>query len=424
MKRFACILLLIAASCYRSGVEDPLVAIQIQDRNGLTETVSSPDRLATYGAIDFLSSQPYKKILRVYKQNGKSHSKITTYHPNGHVWQYLEAEELRAHGAYREWHPNGQLKLEAKVIGGTADVTAGTQWDWLFDGISQVWDDQGRLLATIPYRQGILEGKSVYYYPSNQIEKELTYRANLQEGESAEYYRSGKLRSKTSYQQGEKQGLSLGYFEDGQSTWIEEFREGLLLQGAYYDPKGKQLAEVVDGMGFQAILTGDVLTELVQIFQGMAEGGVKQFAPNGEVQGTYHIKNGMKHGEETAYYLSHEQSNKKTDLLLKLSMNWDRNAIQGPVKTWYNNGQLQSQRDYARNKRNGASLAWYREGSLMMIEEYEDDRLIKGQYYKKNGQDPVSTIFNGNGIATLYDENGIFIRKITYAKSDPVDPEN
>ena len=41
---------------------------------------------------------------------------------------------MRASGIYREWFPTGQLKIEAYVIGGSADVGVGAQSDWLFDG--------------------------------------------------------------------------------------------------------------------------------------------------------------------------------------------------------------------------------------------------------------------------------------------------
>jgi hypothetical protein len=58
------------------------------------------------------------------------------------------------------------------------------------------------------------------------------------------------------------------------------------------------------------------------------------------------------------------------------------------------------------------------------MEEYEEDRLVGGQYFKKNQKEPISVIFNGNGTATLYDEQGIFLRKIQYVKSKPVDPES
>ena len=163
--------LLSTTACYHSAPQEQIMAIQIQDRNGLTETINASDRLEVYQNVDFLASQPYKKVLRIYRKEGKNHSKISTYHPNGMPWQYLEAQEMRAYGAYREWFQNGQLKIEATVIGGTADVVLGAQQDWLFEGLSQVWDEKGNLTAQIPYAKGALEGTSLYFYPDGKNKK-------------------------------------------------------------------------------------------------------------------------------------------------------------------------------------------------------------------------------------------------------------
>lgn len=424
MKRFAFIFCCLVAGCYHLEREDSLVAIQIQDRNGLTETLRTPDRLEMYENVDFFSAQPYKKILRVFKKEGKSHSKITTYHPNGVIWQYLEAEELRAHGAYKEWYPNGQLKIEARVIGGTADVVPGSQHDWLFDGTSRVWDEQGHLIADIPYRQGTLDGKSTYFYPSGQIEKEFPYLQNKLDGEALEYHPNGALKAKTSYRKGNKEGLSVGHFENGKLAWSEEYAEDLLVKGSYFDRNGNPISEVVDGLGFRALFESATLSYLIQIRQGNPEGKVQKFTPEGELLSSYHMKHGKKYGEEIEYFLSFQRTDGKTDLLPKLSVQWDDDAIHGIAKTWYPNGQLQSHREFCRNKKTGPALSWYCDGSLMLLEEYEENRLVKGQYYRKNGRDPVSSVIQGNGIAMLYDEQGIFLRKITYAKGEPVEPEN
>ena len=419
-------ILLITTGCNRTEINDSIVAIQIQDRNGLTETISTPERLENYNQIDFMTAQPYKKILRIYRNKGKSHSKITTYHPNGGIWQYLEAEELRAHGAYKEWFANGHQRIEARVIGGTADVAQGAQSDWLFHGISRVWDEQGRLVAELPYNQGVLDGISLYYFPTGTIEKELPYQNHILEGTSIEYYPNGEIRAKTSYKQGNKEGLSAGYFQNRQIAWEEEYRDNLILKGSYYNTKGELLSKVDEGSGFRALFDGDTLSYLIQIQQGFAEGGVKQFTNKGDLQAIYYIKNGKKYGTETIYYLPQERGDhsSKTALQPKLSINWEDNCVHGSVKTWYNNGQLQSQRDFCRNKKMGPSLSWYRDGSLMLVEEYDEDKLLKGQYYKKNGLDSISSVINGSGIATLYDENGVFLRKVSYIKGDSVDPND
>ena len=418
MKYLFSLLLLVFFSCSRHEAPESVVAIQIQDRNNLTETISSKERLESYANTDFLRSQPYKKVLRIYRTDGKSHSKITTYHPNGLVWQYLEAEELRANGAYVEWHPNGEKKIEATVIGGTADVSQGAQQDWLFDGVSKVWNEQGCLIAKIPYAKGVLEGKSISYYPTGRIEKELPYHSHMLDGTAIEYYESGTLRSKTNYKSGQKDGPSFGYFQNGQIAREEKYREDLLLNASYYNGKGELLSSVEDGMGFRAIFDGETLSYLVQIQQGFAQGGVKCFTPKGDLLSTYHIKNGKKTGTEITYYSPNEAEGNLT----KLSVDWVEGTIHGSVKTWYKNGQMESQREYCRNKKMGPSLAWYKNGSLMLVEEYEEDKLLKGQYYKKNALDAVSSVINGSGVAHLYDEDGIFLKKITYQKGEPVAP--
>ena len=62
----------VAGCAYRAqDYEFPLASIQIQDRNGLTETISTPERLEPYRELDYLASQPYRKIIRIFKQNGK-----------------------------------------------------------------------------------------------------------------------------------------------------------------------------------------------------------------------------------------------------------------------------------------------------------------------------------------------------------------
>ena len=72
------------------------------------------------------------------------------------------------------------------------------------------------------------------------------------------------------------------------------------------------------------------------------------------------------------------------------------------------------------NKRNGHSSAWFRDGSLMLIEEYHQDRLLKGEYYSKGEKHPITTIDEGKGTATLFDAEGAFVRWVDYLNGKPV----
>jgi antitoxin component YwqK of YwqJK toxin-antitoxin module len=408
---------LAAAGCQTTPIveDEQFVSIQIQDRNGLTETISAPERLAAFAATDFFAAQPYKKVVRLYKHLGKTDIKISTYHPNGQIAQYLEGTDMRAYGAYREWHPNGQQKIEAFVIGGSADLSAGAAHDWLFDGISSVWDDAGQLVASIPYAKGVLAGESRYYYSSGALHKALPYDKNLLEGDAVEYYEQGSLRSKTAYSQGLQEGLTLGFWEEGSPAWIAEYERGLLKKGVYYNRSGEIIGEVEGGRGFQALAVENGTMCLVEIQRGIPEGAVQLFDEEGGFISTHFIKNGQKNGEEEIYYPHQIQK--------KVSIPWQNGLIHGTARSWYPSGQLESEREWVKNKKSGASYAWYPDGSLMLLEEYEDDRLVKGQYFKKKGGELVSQVVRGNGIATLFDADGAMVKKVFYHKGKPAEHE-
>jgi antitoxin component YwqK of YwqJK toxin-antitoxin module len=417
MKKLA-LLLLILASCHRPESEGPLiVSIQIQDRNGLTETISAPERLENFQTLDFLASQPYKKILRVFKQKGKHTAKITTYHSNGQIWKYLEAQDMRAFGTYKEWHPNGRLKIEATVIGGSADVSDSSEQDWLFDGIATSYDSQGKLLATIPYEKGVLHGTSLYFYPSGQLEKESPFVQNELQGMSRTFSTDGKLHSQTNYHLGLKTGKSIGYSSETTQAWVEEYEEGLLQEGIYLAIDGQTISQIQQGNGFQCLFNNGSVETMIEYRKGKAEGLVKQFSPQGTILSSHYIKNGKKQGEELFYYAADEGS------LPKLSISWEGDLISGLVKTWYPSGKLQSEREFSNNQKMGPALTWYQDGQLMNVEEYEEDTLVKGQYFKRKQTDPISSVTNGNGFATLFDGQGAFLRKVQYVKGKPLDPD-
>ncbi|MCB1136152.1 MAG: hypothetical protein KDK78_07790, partial [Chlamydiia bacterium] len=73
------------------------------------------------------------------------------------------------------------------------------------------------------------------------------------------------------------------------------------------------------------------------------------------------------------------------------------------------------------NKKQGMCTAWYEDGSLMFVEEYDKDRLIQGKYLRPGEHTPISRVAEGSGIATLFDADGKFIRKICYEDGEPVE---
>jgi antitoxin component YwqK of YwqJK toxin-antitoxin module len=393
--------------------------VQLTDRNGLSETISSEERLQNLHQLNFETTQPYQKVLRVYKTNtGQNKSILISYHPNGQMHQYLEILNARAFGKYYEWFSNGQKHIEANVIGGEADLGFTAQKDWLFDNTSYVWDETGHLISQIPYNKGILEGDYIEYFSNRDIKKITSYHQNQICQDVIEYRSKNQLLKKIRYDNGKKMGTSFEYWPSNQIRSQEEYQDDLLLEATYFDENQKILSSIHQGNGKKAFFQDDYLFEYQEYSHGLPEGKVERFSKTQELISSYNVKNGKKENEEEIYYLKDELPlGQKTHV--KLMITWHEGVINGMIKTWYLNGNLESQRQMLQNKKHGPSCAWYQDGSIMLIEEYEQDLLTKGFYYKMGEKEPLSQIDHGNGIATLFDGKGIFLRKILYEKGKP-----
>ncbi len=408
------------SACVREAKDQSnvLSSIQCIDRNGLSETISNTQRLQAFRSHDFLAPQPYKKVLRVYGRNeqGQSPTKITTYHDNGQIWQYLEAMDGRAHGIYREWHSNGQLKIEAHVIEGMADLQENAILSWVFDGTNRVWDEYGHLIAEIPYDKGSLHTTSLYYFPNGTLQKVIPYKEGKIDGTLCEYDMSGNILEEICYEQGERNGPAIAYWNAKDICYVEEYDHGLLIQGVYFDASGNCCAEIVGGAGERVVFAEGKISLYTEYKAGKPEGTVRRLHADGSLHSCYQIIGGKKEGEEWEYYRVEKGAAAQPKLLL----HWHEDKLQGVVKTWYPHGVQESQWEMQENKKQGYAFAWYRNGDLMLSEEYENGLLIEGTYYKRGEKSPASRIEEGKGRATLFSAEGLLLKKIDYEKGKPL----
>ncbi len=408
------LILILTTNCVSNRVSDiNLASISIVDANGTSEIISNEERLRQFKDVNFLVSQPYKKVLRVFKRDvsGSIHATITTYHANGELKQYLDVVNGRASGEYGVWHENGVRKIQAEVIGGVGDLYEGVENSWIFEGSTYAFSDEGVLEAEIPYVKGKREGLALYYHKNSTIWKQIPLHNDLIEGSSISYYDDGSLFEKFIYVKGRKDGPAERRWKGGAEAAIELYEDDHLITGDYFSPIGEPVSQIINGNGFRAIFSQDGVHELQQYRHGVQEGLIQAFGKKGVLCRTYGMKDGLKHGEEIEF-------NPYTGLPT-LSITWFKDKVQGLAKSWYSSGQLESQREMADNKRTGLLSAWYVDGSLMLLENYEQDLLTKGEYFKRGDSFPVSSVFNGEGTATIYDNSGVFVRKINYHCGKP-----
>lgn len=396
----------------------PLTSVHIIDRNGFSESITNKDRLTQYLSVDFLKPQPYQKVLRIYARDGKGdvRSVVTSYHENGNPKQFLEILNGRAMGQYREWHENGIMSVSAKVLNGTPDITSGAEKTWVFDDSSLVWDVDGNWIAEISYSQGLLEGNSNYFHSSGRVWKVVPYRNNEVDGTVEIYKDNQELLQQITYNHGVKDGDSYRYWTSDQVASHEFFRSGKLECGEYYDKCGKLISEIKQGAGYRALFGKESVCEMQKYLEGILDGDVQVYNSLGQLKRTYNVHNNIKDGEEIEYYAEPAEDG---TLKPKLSFFWHEGKIHGLARTWYPNGNLESQREMANNEKNGILTAWYRDGNLLLIEEYEKNKLIRGDYFRIGEKIPVSQIAQGKGIATIFDSNGHFLHKIVYENGKP-----
>ncbi|MFZ4099607.1 MAG: toxin-antitoxin system YwqK family antitoxin [Chlamydiia bacterium] len=380
---------------------DALTTVVLQDRNGFSETVSQPDRLARLATVDFNSPQPYERVIRVFQRNedGSVPSILTCYYPNGQLSELLDVLSGRASGRYCRWHQNGQINLYAVVMGGVADVNDRAKQTWLFDGESLVWDEEGHLIARIPYDRGALHGIEQHYYPSGSTQESIPYVKGLLHGTREAYSPNGELLQRQDFDQGQPHGHA-------ESWWLHEHRlstqeiwsQGLLLQGEYYHADGTSAGSVQQGSGHRILFDTARMIRRYQVQTGRVEGFVEEFNASNVCIRTWNEAQGMKQGVERVF----EPKNGN----LKLELCWKDDVLQGPCRTYYVDGKLESQKELSDNQVHGRCLAWYPSGQVMLLEEYQQGILERGEYYELGSLVPVSQVVQGHGTVTLYDGSG------------------
>jgi antitoxin component YwqK of YwqJK toxin-antitoxin module len=418
MNKIKKILILLAItftiSCQQQiKLENQLSIITLVNRNGVTETINNKERLKQLENTDFTSPQPYKKVLRIYKKDSQGNVPgiLTSYHNNGQQYQHLSILNGRANGYLNAWYPNGKKMFSTTVIEGTPDIDTEAEKSWIFENEAKAWSEKGNLIAHFNYSKGRLEGTTTYYHPSGSIKETKPYLQGNIDGFLTSYYTDGSIYKKTTYKKNTKEGNSITYWNNGAVSATENFKENKLIEGSYYTHNNQLISSIYKGVGTQIYLCENQTIHKIEYHNGVIEGSIQEFNQKNELIHCYHEKNGLKDGKEELFFANTQNK--------MLSIQWKKGKIHGITQTWYPNGNIESQKELSENKKSGLNLAWYENGQLMLIEEYENNFLLKGEYFEKGSNKPISRIIAGNGIATLFDKNGVLLQKTNYENALP-----
>jgi antitoxin component YwqK of YwqJK toxin-antitoxin module len=407
MKYLPLILLFLVGCAQHTAYVPTLASVNIVDQSGMTQTIGSKERLKGFCNVDFQKPQPYQKVLRVFntRPDGAIPAVVTCYYPSGQIKQSLSILSGRALGPYREWYENGALKIEGYLVGGSPQLGPAFERTWIFDGPCKAYNDQGQLIGSMTYVRGSLSGEALFLADDGTCLKKIKYEKGLVEGVAEYFYPSGKINQRISYHLGVRHGPLSCWREDESLLAEELYVNGHLITATY---KGAPPEAIVkEGFGYRYTEIGEGY-HLEEIRSGELCGEVKEFR-NGRLTHSYSQKKGVKEGKE--YFWDEACS--------YLEIPYKAGIIQGEVITRYRTGELQSRREMSNNLKNGSLRAWYTDGQMMMAEEYNNDNLQSGSYYKKGSGLPVSRVMEGSGTATIFDNEGHIERKILYKDGKP-----
>ncbi len=399
----------------RSSSDLSLVHLQIVDRNGYTQTISDKEDIKKYESSDLKAPSHHEKVVKVFDKGQKG--VITLYHDNGQLWQYLETKTGRASGVYEEYYPTGQIHIRSVVSEGVADLTDSAKASWIFDDISTVYDENGNIIAKIPYVKGLQQGIATYFYPNGQVKTNIPYLNNKIQGQVRGYDQEGKLVRLTNYLDGKEEGESFFNGSALEGECDEVYRNGRIVHGKYFDLDGTIFSEIESSQGIKPVFYNGYLVRTEEYKKGIQEGIVTLFRKDRSIESKYTIVNGEKNGEEISYY----PTNIGIEPVKKFLVTWRDGLIHGRVCTWYPTGVLESEKEMVDHKKEGTYLSWYTDSSLMMVEEYRQDKLVNGKYLRMGDTVPISRVIDGMGDAHIYDKDGILIRKVSYYKGNPVE---
>jgi antitoxin component YwqK of YwqJK toxin-antitoxin module len=196
------------------------------------------------------------------------------------------------------------------------------------------------------YSYGKQDGKTVYYYPNKQLERDYIYRDNDINGKSNIYTETGELAIQRNY------------------------KNGFLLSYSYVDKDGSMIKPVEVKNETGAIKTyyksGSPAMEYV-LKNGEPEGKRTMYFANGKVQDEDNYLNGELHGPSLSYYISGKLKSEET---------YFHDLKNGRSIFYHENGKVKSEEYFVLGKQHGTCKYYDADGKLTKTYVYYNDELI------------------------------------------------
>ena len=261
-------------------------------------------------------------------------------------------------------------------------------------------------------KEGLQDGKGIYYFKNGKIQSEVMYKEGLQEGKKLIYYPNGKLKEEGSFLKDEPNGYFITYYVNGavleEGWYVDGKKQGTFL---YYDQLGNLTSKLYflndDVHGVAEYYTADGKPNYTEFYDNAWFKKVEQMDTLGNIFSSSELAKGagtvlFKHYNGKPYFESNYNHYKlngqyKTfngDGSVSSIAYYKNGDLDSTFKSWYSNGKPRMEVNYVNTERSGTWNYYYRNGTLSETEMYENGKL--------NGKD------------LQYNESGMIIREYDF----------
>jgi antitoxin component YwqK of YwqJK toxin-antitoxin module len=165
-------------------------------------------------------------------QNNQMEGIVSLFDSSGNLQGTIPFKKGVREGVTKYYFPDGKVLQEQFFLNGKQN------------GTEKIFDQQGRLASTVMYRNDEREGFADTYFPSGKLKERITYTAGGQTGEQTIYYENGKLKERFFNEDYERSGPAEGFYANGAIRYKGNYAEGYLQDSwQYVDSLGNTMME-------------------------------------------------------------------------------------------------------------------------------------------------------------------------------------
>ena len=310
------------------------------------------------------------------------------------------------------------------------------------EGPTTYYFKSGKVMSTMNYANGELNGDHTSYYSNGQVKAKYTYDNGKLVGSYKSYHRNGAIEQEGQYENDLQVGHWKIYHDNGQLEEEGDFKEGYRV-GIWkaLGPNGKLSSETnygetgkKTGVYKEYDLDGNLILELT--YKGEEIISYKTMDKTGKVlsEGTkekkeleykgYHLNGEL--SVSGNYYKDKRVGNWKYYNqygVLKKEINYnDEGKLEGTSKWYFDNGQVETIKKFKDDKLHGYFVDYYRNGNIFKHGWFNEGETIgEWRYYYRNGTLKTTKYFledEVHGEVLTYDEKGRLAEISTYYYGD------